>query len=330
MKFRLLMLVIGVLVTAIVVILALPSEKKWTSVERVVLADPRLITSSLVYVALDQGFFAAEGIDLILTPVTSGKASIAMVTAGAADLANAADVPLVRAILEGKPLKVLATIQTTEKDIAITARKDAGITTPADLAGKRLGVIPGTNTSYFANLFLAVEGLARDAITFVPVEVDTALKALVSGQIDALSSWTMVRFDIDKALGDRTVTFSGEGIYTVSWTLVAMDEFAKQRPATVRGVLRALVRAEAFVAANRTMAIDIAARHLGLNRSLIASQWDNFGFRVALDQALLVNLEGVARSELLSRPGVVAPNFLDVLDPDGLAAVVPSRITTLH
>jgi CheY-like chemotaxis protein len=53
-----------------------------------------------------------------------------------------------------------------------------------------------------------------------------------------------------KRLGDNGITLFSENIYTETFNVVSSQEFPKQKPETIRRFLRALVKAEAFVAAN--------------------------------------------------------------------------------
>jgi ABC-type nitrate/sulfonate/bicarbonate transport system substrate-binding protein len=235
-----------------------------------------------------------------------------------------------RAVLERRPVKVFATIQTTDKDIAITARMAAGIKAPQDLAGKRVGTIPGTSGEYFLNLFLARYGLNKSGIIVMPFEPVEVVAALIEESIDAMSTWTTMRLSAQEQLPNGTVSFFGDGLYTEAWTLAAREEFLHRRADATRKLLRALLAAERFAAANRQQAIDIAARQLNIHPGTVVELWDNFGFTVRLDQALVVNLEGQARAVIQATSQAQRLNVLDYLRLDELAGVAPNRVTVLH
>jgi NitT/TauT family transport system substrate-binding protein len=68
---------------------------------------------------------------------------------------------------------------------------EAGVTTPADLEGKRFGITTaGSSFHYMANKIADKEGFERDAMQLVPLNsVPAVIASLKSGQIDA---WSIV------------------------------------------------------------------------------------------------------------------------------------------
>ncbi|MDO8605851.1 MAG: ABC transporter substrate-binding protein [Phaeospirillum sp.] len=298
-------------------------------VETLRLAVSPQIMSALVFIAADKGFFRAEGLDVTLESFPFGKDALAKVIEGQADVATVAEVPVMWALLKGSRASVFSTIQATDHDITVIARKDAGIRSPADLAGKRVGLVRGTNHEYFLDLFLGVNKIDPAGITYVPVSMDDGAEALISGRIDALASWVSARLIVQRAMPDGTISFPSDGIYTELWTLAAQPEFLESRPEAVRRLLRALIRAETFAAANRSEAVSIVAPYIKLDRALVDQVWNEFGFSVSLDQSLLVQMEGQARREIRKMPEASMPDFLKHISAEGLRAVEPSRITII-
>ena len=307
-----------------------PVDHRPSTVETLRVADAHQITSALLYIAVTEHYFADDGLAVVVKPYASGKAAFAALLDGKADVATVAEAPFIRAVLESKPVQVFASIVTSDKDFAVTARTDAGITTPKDLHGKRIGTIPGTGGEAFLDLFLAMHDLNRSGVVVVPFTPDEAVAALAQGSIDAVSAWTTVRLQAQAKLPDGTVSFFGDGLYTKIWTLASRQEFLHRRPEVIQKLLRALLKAERFTIEHQPQAIDIVARQLGLDPETVAALWDNFGFTVGLDQALVVNLEHLTRAVTHLQPPVELPNFLHRVYLDGLAAVAPTRVTVPH
>lgn len=307
-----------------------PAGHRPSTAETLTVADSRQIMSSLLYIALAERYDADEGLEVILQPYPSGKASLRAVIDSQADIAAVAEAPFMWAVLDGRPVQVFATIETTDKDIAITARTEAGVTTAQDLAGKRIGIVPGTSTAYFFDLFLATHNLKESGVVAVPFEPTDMVPALAAGSIDAMSAGTAIRLQAHTQLPDRTISFFGDGVYIEAWNLAARKTFLHERPAAMQKLLRALLKAERFAGVNRQQAIDIVARQLNLDRGTVAALWENFGFTIGLDQALIVNLEGQARAAAQANPTVLLPNFLHHVHRDGLAAVAPHRVSILY
>jgi ABC-type nitrate/sulfonate/bicarbonate transport system substrate-binding protein len=307
-----------------------PAGHRPSTAETMTVAESRQIMSALLYIALAERYCADEGLEVILQPHPSGKASLRAVIDSKADIAAVAEVPFMWAVLERRPVQVFATIETTDKDIAITARTEAGIKAFQDLPGKRIGIIPGTSSAYFLDLFLVTHGLKGSGVVVEPFEPTDIAPALAAGSIDAMSAWTAIRLQAHAQLPDRTVSFFGDGVYIEAWNLAARKTFRHERPAAMQKLLRALLKAERFAGVNRQQAIDIVARQLNLDRRTLAILWENFGFTIGLDQALIVNLEGQARAAAQANPTVLLPNFLHHVHRDGLAAVAPHRVSILY
>ena len=286
------------------------------------------IMSALVYVAESKGFFRSEGLEVTLEEHEWGKDALASVIAGKADVATVAEVPVMRAVLNGSQPTVFSNIQATDHDVTVIARKASSIQSPADLVGKRVGLVRGTNHEYFLNLFLTANGIDPTKITVVPISLKTGADELIAGRIDALASWAGARVAVATAMPDGIVSFNADGLYTELWVLAAMPEFLKARSKAVRMLLRALIQAEQFTREHRQEAIAIVARNIKMDDAQVNSIWDQFGFSINLDQTLLVQLEGEARF-VTKEPGGRLPDFLRHISVDDLRAVAPNRVTII-
>lgn len=109
--------------------------------------------------------------------------------AGQIDGGTASAPQLIRAVAQGLPLRVAASI-TTESSEGFTTKfatlSDSGITDLTDLKGKRIGILdPVTSTAYWARSTVAGAGLNPDRdVEFVTIPVAEQEKALRAGTID--------------------------------------------------------------------------------------------------------------------------------------------------
>ena len=123
-------------------------------------ADPQYAP---LYVAVDKGYFAAEGLALEFD-YSFETDGIALVGAGELPFALASGEQVVLARAQGLP--VVYVLQWWQRyPIAIVSKAAAGITTPADLAGRTVGV-PGFFGASYVGLvgLLAANGLTMDDI----------------------------------------------------------------------------------------------------------------------------------------------------------------------
>ena len=109
-------------------------------IEPVTLATVNSYAGSLVPIAQANGYFADEGLGVTIQPHSAGKFALDAALGGQANLATVADIPIMFAAMNGRPVVIVATISMAEKDQGIIGRKDHGVSAPADLKGKRIGV----------------------------------------------------------------------------------------------------------------------------------------------------------------------------------------------
>ena len=101
------------------------------------------------YLADQRGDYAAAGLDVTIQNQIDPDL-ISLVGSGGLDLALADGTSMIPAVSQGIPVRYLATIYGVLPNVVI-ARTDAGITSPADLAGKRVGT-PGQYGSGYLTL----------------------------------------------------------------------------------------------------------------------------------------------------------------------------------
>jgi NitT/TauT family transport system substrate-binding protein len=305
-----------------------PTENPPGSREKVTIAYSTASNAILAYIAFAKGFFTEEGLDAVPQPHAFGKLALNSVIEGKADIATAADTPIVFAIMNGKKITTLAVIQTSNRDNAIVARKDRGIAKPADLKGKKIGVPMGTSAEFFLYTVLLASGIESNQVTLVAMKPDQMAEAFEKGTIDAVAAFNPTIKHLEKKLSKRGTVFHEEALYTETFCIVAMQEYAQKNPEAVKKVLRAFIKAQTFVQQHDQEARALVADFIKLDRAALDEIWDIFTFKVTLDQALLVNFEDQTRwllkSGSTSRKSM--PNYLEYIYADGLYFVKPEAV----
>ena len=207
-----------------------------------------------------------------------------------------------------------------------------GIKTAAELVGKKIGVTTGTAADYFLDSFLLVHGINRKDVEVVNLGPEAIPDALMQGKVAAVATWIPITTRLQKDLGDKGITLQDESIYTETFDMAASRELIRQRPRTISRLLRALVRAEEFVARHPQESQRIVADFSHLDVAALAEMWNVFHFDVSLNQSLLVNLEDQARwaikNGLTDRRDL--PNFFETLYVDGLKSVKPEAVRIIR
>ena len=290
------------------------------------------VGSCPVLAAHTHGYFAREGIDARLQPYSSGKASLEAVLQGRADLGTVSDIPVVLASLKNRSVVIIASIFEAERDHGIVGRLDRGVSTPASLKGKRIGVTLGTSGQFTLDAFLNRQKLLPAEVTLRNYAPEQLAGALARGEIDAAAGWEPFLTGMTHAIAGKAAIFYGEDVYAGLFNVAGTDGYVRSHPATVRKVLRALIAGARFCQDEPDAARALFAKASASETARLQAAWHGYRFGVVLDQGLLLALEDEARWAIRNRLAERGdmPNFLDAVYLDGLEAVAPSAVTVIH
>jgi len=136
------------------------------------------------YAALEKGYYREEGLNVVLHAGAPERQPVTEVLSGRAQYAEGnSEVLLAR--LQGRPLVALAAIFQHSPSVLLALRA-SGITTPQDLAGRKVMFMNGMNDADFMTM-LHNEGVVRDQLTILPSSYD--VEDLVTGKVDAFNSY---------------------------------------------------------------------------------------------------------------------------------------------
>jgi NitT/TauT family transport system substrate-binding protein len=285
-----------------------------------------------VLAAHAQGDFTREGIDALLRPYSSGKASLEAVLQGEAELGTVSDIPVVLASLQKQSVVIIASIFEAERDHGIVGRLDRGVSTPASLKGKHIGVTLGTSGQFALDAFLNRQKLLPAEVTVSNYAPQQLAGALARGEVDAAAGWEPFLTGMTHAIAGKAAIFYGEDVYAGLFNVAGTGDYVRSHPATMRKVLRALRAGARFCRDEPDAARALFANASASEAARLRAAWHGYRFSVVLDQGLLLALEDEARWAIRNRlaGNGEMPNFLDAVYLDGLEAVAPSAVTVIH
>lgn len=276
--------------------------------------------------ATQEGFFAAEGLDVQVISCINGRRCLKHLTDGEAQVATVADTPLVFALHAGHRFDIIATFGSSSRDASLIARTDRGIAKPADLAGKRIGVVRGTSAHYFTNVFLLVNGVPRDSVNLVFIDPNRGAEPLLRGEVDAAGLYRPAGPQALEQLGAKGLQLPTLRPYTVMVNLVAQPGLSQD---TLLRLLKATQRGVALLNGNPGRAHELLAARWKVDARNAANQLDGYEFRLGLEQNLLSTLE--AESRWAVREGLVegkaVPDYLELMRIEPLRSLDPRAMT---
>jgi ABC-type nitrate/sulfonate/bicarbonate transport system substrate-binding protein len=320
------------LATGVCFLACTPTDNKPAGPSEKITIARSFTNSILVQVAQARGDYLREGLEANMFLSLNGNAAIKDVVEGKADFAISAETPVMLAIMRGEKISIIATIQTSDKDNAIVARKDKGILNPGDLKGRKIGMTPGTSEDFFMNAFLAVHGISKKDVRVIDVKIDELQNALVRGEVDAASLFNPYLTLTKKELGDRGIAFYDKDVYTETFAVTATQEFIRRNPEKVKKMLRAIIKAESFTAQNPAEAQKIIADTNRMDIAAVREIWATTTYSVGLYQSLVLALEDESRwaidNGLTDAKNI--PNYLNFIYFDGLKSVKPEAVRILR
>lgn len=211
------------------------------------------------YVAVDKGYFAAEGIEIEFDYKfeTDG---VKLVGAGELPFAVASGEQVVLARSQGVPIKYFA--QWYRKfPIAVFSLKDKGIAQPADLKGRTVGLPGFFGATYVGwRAFLAANGLGEGDVKQEDIGF-TQAAAVQQGKVDAAVGYIVNEPIVLEQNGFPVNTFFvGDSVNMVANGLVTNDALVRENPDLARGMARALLRGIQDTIANPDEAMQISAK----------------------------------------------------------------------
>ena len=165
--------------------------------DKVKLGALRFTSHAGAFIALEKGYFAEQDLDVELVFFQAAAPMAVAIASGDIDYGVTAISGGLINLAEKGAIKVIGGALVEEKGVdgqkilVSNAAFDAGVTSPAKLAGRSFGITQtGSSFHYMISQIAAKEGFAVDDVSLKPLQkVGAIIGALKSGQVD---SWTIV------------------------------------------------------------------------------------------------------------------------------------------
>ncbi|RIX52403.1 aliphatic sulfonate ABC transporter substrate-binding protein [Paenibacillus nanensis] len=198
---------------------------------------PNMGGSSAIITGMKKDFFNEQNIEIELVKFTSGPTEVAAMISGDIDLGYVGHGAHFLAV-EGK-VKIIS-LDVLSKAEELMVRADSGIAAVKDLKGKTIATQLGTSGEIVLDLALKKEGMTRDDVKLVNMDMAGAVSAFIADKVDAVIVWAPYSTEIKKEIGKDNITvlansasFSEEFVFPSSW-IVTPDYLDKNEDKVVR------------------------------------------------------------------------------------------------
>lgn len=330
---KLLVIAVIILIVAVVISLFvyLNSPKSYVgNVASVTLGLYPSEYSSLVYIAKDQKYFSANGLEITFRNYSSGAAAARGMLSGEVDISTASEFVVANNAMQGASLYAFGSVS-KYLNLFMVARTDKEINSVSDLSGKKIGVALGSSNEFYLGRYLDLNGLKLSQVTLVDVNFAQTPKTLANGTLDAAIMFQPYINQIRSLLGKRVVIWPAQADQFGYFEAVCTRNWATAHSDLIVRFLKALVQAESLNINHQNQAIALLAKDLNYTNSYTASVWQDYQYSVTLDQGFILLMQDEARwliSNNLTNATSI-PNFVDYVYVDGLKSARPESVNII-
>lgn len=289
------------------------------------------VTDILPRIALEQGYFAEEGVTVTVKDMSDGKLSFDAMLAGECTFAINGEPPIALRDPQHANFAILATVMSDDDAAKIIMRRDHGISAPMDLKGKRIAVKQGIIGHLFLDLFMMKHSLRQEEVTQVPMEPAAFQAALTKGEIDGFAMTNKLVRAAAKGLGEQAVVFAEPGLNIIHGILTTRTDLPHSLQAAPP-VLRALVRAERFAKSEPAAAKALLAKAYNFSAEDLEDIWARTTIEVGLANTIFGKLEDQYAWQVergFFPAFATPPNYLPIVAPSYLRAIKPEAVSVV-
>ncbi|MFB2830931.1 ABC transporter substrate-binding protein [Aeromonas jandaei] len=248
--------------------------------------------------------------------IASGAKQAQALASGALDIAGVMNTSSVlMANGEGNAVKIIAGVSRPTGTFAIIAKK-GGVTSIADLKGKKVAGPKGTVLHQMLVAALVQHGLTMKDIQFVQMDIPQAFVALQSNQVDAalLAATSVIKAEQE---GAKVLT-TAAGLVVPKLVMASSEAVVKNHPNWIKAVIAAHDEAGKWIEEHKVEAIELGAKVQGISVQDAQQLFDGSNFTQRMNQGDIDSMKDDVRFML--------DNDMMRNSPDVSAIVIPQAM----
>jgi sulfonate transport system substrate-binding protein len=191
-------------------------------------------------------------------------------------------------VLRDNP-KVRLLFTLVDGNYRIVAKRSAGISTLADLKGKRIVTPRNTSANYHLVALLRTAGLQESDVTIVSAPATAMAAAVAKGDADAISMWEPESQNTVELLGKDAISFQDNKVYRELYSVYSTTDVLNdpRRRKELVAFVRELIAQTANLRREPAKYFDLISRVTKHPAPQIARSWEHHGFPLAVAPDLL-------------------------------------------
>lgn len=181
--------------------------------------------------AQNEGVYAAHDLEVTLVEGRGSAVAAQLVATGQVDIGYADTGAALGVASKGAPIRIISTVWKSGQ-FGVQYLSESGISSPADLVGKKIAVSPGSAMMALVPVFLKANGLTEDDVEVVNANADAFIGLLTSKQVDAVvqTPENVVVPLAAQGIEADNMYFYNNGVPIASLSLVARDDKLAENP----------------------------------------------------------------------------------------------------
>ncbi len=202
-----------------------------------------------IYLGVEQGLFAAEGIEVEIASARGGSDVVTKLATNSADFGSAGLASLLQAKAQGEvPVVAAAPIYNKQPDAFFTT-EGSGIESFKDIVGKTVATPTFSASNVVWPLLLERNGIDPASVKLLKLDPGALAPMLATGKVDATINWLTVAPGFVRALGEadktlKTIPWSEYGFEGYGLSLVASQRFVQRNPEVAKKFVKAYRQAQ--------------------------------------------------------------------------------------
>jgi len=268
-------------------------------------------------IPVDDGTYEGMGLDVQVDRGAGSGDAVAKVASGAYEMGVADFYSMLRFNSQNPGNKLIAVMAVDDRSaLAVTARADRGIKTPADLNGKTIASPAGDASRQLFPLFAKANHIDEKSIHWNNVSVELREPLLKRGDADAVTGHlTSVSMALD-AIGMKRddvhfMAYSDYGVELIGHVVVVRPDYLKSHPEVVRKFLLGSVRGYKKMVGDPDLSVaSIKKRDPMVNKDIeIARLKMSLDYRMVTPNVLKNGISSITPGRIQRSISQVAPVF---------------------
>jgi NitT/TauT family transport system substrate-binding protein len=216
-----------------------------------------------LFVALDKGYYKAEGLEVDLAEGSGAQTVLKLLAAGQEKFGYGPAVAAAQAVSKGLPVKVVALYQ-TKAPMGVISFPDVPLKTPKDIEGKRLAISVGETFGDMLVPFTKMNNVDINKITRVQMDNSARTTQFLTKKIDIMSVYLsneLPQIEQRAKVKFNVLKVADYGLQLLGASIIVGNEYAEKNPETVKKLVRATNKGYADAMKNPDEAAKIMAKY---------------------------------------------------------------------